>query len=749
VKFTVQNNAATRCDTIFPYSKGLAQYAALNFDATKVAFFRWGIVPIVRSGQYAYPDRPANQYTATYFSDSNWISVVNIDGTGLRNLVAVDWPDLQPGECCAALDWPYGDWVYYEKPTKSAEIWRVNVNNPLLHEFVVKLKGDDSAENSNFGNLVPLFLRRFSLSFDSKLCAAQMINYVNNTAFCFPPPNGDKSQCDPSDGGVAGCNISVSASGHYYGHYLWAGHCAAEIRYWDGTSAGGINAQNYQTSTYCGSELIRWSVNSDQWFMQSTSNDGKVLTEGWASGVNQSIANPVTKEKFKTSSNGSGRDNTAGDFWIETANLGKYQDWSGNWIAVQPPRPLDRTPSTAPGTPEASVTGPHIAQLTWSAASDAESGVFCYSVFRDGVFVDTAMTTGYADSGLVESHQYSWQVSTINGNGIESQKSAAALATTPADNTAPVMIGIEQVYGPTRIRIIFDEPVDATSAQVKTNYSVNNGTTVSSAALVKENVVELTVSSMTVARQYTVQAIGVADRSAAKNPANCSKSFTYEGIVQGLKYTTTLGKSGITPVIDNNLRGGMSAGIEFNGLLKIILPGEYRFFGCSFNEFAVYVNNVKLFGYGAEQWDHSMTWNKTNLTAGYVPFKVTANTDVLYIAYEGPDRIRRRIPADMLFHVSDGQPVGLAAPWPAPSARRPSWRVMQVNGNIMVRFDAAGAHTVRLLSASGRVVCQSVGRGVRVHSFGGRNIGAGLYFLQIENDGGLYSQSVVLREMPE
>jgi len=46
-----------------------------------------------------------------FLPDSNWVSVVNIDGTGLRNLVMVGPPDLGDGpygEGCAALDWPYG-----------------------------------------------------------------------------------------------------------------------------------------------------------------------------------------------------------------------------------------------------------------------------------------------------------------------------------------------------------------------------------------------------------------------------------------------------------------------------------------------------------------------------------------------------------------------------------------------------------------------------------------------------------------
>jgi chitodextrinase len=86
--------------------------------------------------------------------------------------------------------------------------------------------------------------------------------------------------------------------------------------------------------------------------------------------------------------------------------------------------------------------------LSWTAASDPESGVASYKVYRNGTVVATPTGTSFSDTGLAGSTSYTYQVSAVNGAGLEGPKSASASTTTPDGTppTAPANLRA-QVYG--------------------------------------------------------------------------------------------------------------------------------------------------------------------------------------------------------------------------------------------------------------------------------------------------------------
>ncbi len=99
-------------------------------------------------------------------------------------------------------------------------------------------------------------------------------------------------------------------------------------------------------------------------------------------------------------------------------------------------RTLDATaPSVPTGLSAVPVSGSRV-NLSWLAASDPESGVAQYRVYRDGSLAGTATSLALADLGLTHSTTYSYQVSAVNGSGLESPLSAAVAATT-LDGTPP------------------------------------------------------------------------------------------------------------------------------------------------------------------------------------------------------------------------------------------------------------------------------------------------------------------------
>jgi len=75
--------------------------------------------------------------------------------------------------------------------------------------------------------------------------------------------------------------------------------------------------------------------------------------------------------------------------------------------------------------------------LTWTAASDAESGIDHYNIYRDNVLVGSAGSTSYSDTDLASSTAYTYEVAAVNGSMVEGPRSVPAVGTTLVDTAAP------------------------------------------------------------------------------------------------------------------------------------------------------------------------------------------------------------------------------------------------------------------------------------------------------------------------
>jgi chitodextrinase len=90
----------------------------------------------------------------------------------------------------------------------------------------------------------------------------------------------------------------------------------------------------------------------------------------------------------------------------------------------------DTTPPSAPTGLSATPAGMTRIDLAWNAAADPETGVASYHVYRDGVRIATTTALAYADTGLTAGTTYTYEVSAVNGVGLEGARSAPATATT-------------------------------------------------------------------------------------------------------------------------------------------------------------------------------------------------------------------------------------------------------------------------------------------------------------------------------
>jgi len=197
--------------------------------------------------------------------------------------------------------------------------------------------------------------------------------------------------------------------------------------------------------------------------------------------------------------------------------------------------PPDTTPPSIPQNVAATPSGPDI-DLSWSAASDPESGILNYRIYRDGQLAGQSGTTSYTDTGLTESTSYTYEVSARNGSGVESARSAAVSATTLPDMIPPDIDSITAVLFPTRVTVVFSEPVEQASASTAANYAIDNGVGVSEATLEPDlRTVTLTTSALTEGPVYTLTVNNVRDRAANPNPVAPGTQSTFSHIATAVR----------------------------------------------------------------------------------------------------------------------------------------------------------------------------------------------------------------------
>ncbi|MBI2652350.1 fibronectin type III domain-containing protein, partial [Candidatus Woesearchaeota archaeon] len=80
--------------------------------------------------------------------------------------------------------------------------------------------------------------------------------------------------------------------------------------------------------------------------------------------------------------------------------------------------------------------------LSWSASSDPESGVTNYKVYRNNAVVGQPVSTSFIDTGLAQGTTYTYEVSAVNGAGLESARSLPLNVTTLTDTTPPIISGV-------------------------------------------------------------------------------------------------------------------------------------------------------------------------------------------------------------------------------------------------------------------------------------------------------------------
>jgi len=167
VLYTIQNSQVTKADTIHNRSSGMGHYPAFNLSGTKVAFYRDSVGS--KPGSWT-GCQSANGGKST-------ISVIDLGTKQVTNLC-----DLPSSPSCGhveevPLDWPAGDWVYYERTHVPADVWEGWTSSIDLWRVNVATKVNEKVCNfSNNGQEnICTYFRRFSLSLKADRMAAQLM----------------------------------------------------------------------------------------------------------------------------------------------------------------------------------------------------------------------------------------------------------------------------------------------------------------------------------------------------------------------------------------------------------------------------------------------------------------------------------------------------------------------------------------------------------------------------------------------
>ena len=215
---------------------------------------------------------------------------------------------------------------------------------------------------------------------------------------------------------------------------------------------------------------------------------------------------------------------------------------------------VDTTPPTVPGGVVATPTSGSQITVTWTASTDAGTGVAGYRVFRDGTLVGSPTATTFSDAGLAANTLYRYTVTAVDGAVPPNQSgvSTTATATTlgpPPDTTPPsVPTGVLATpLSTSQIAVNWTASTDAGTGVA--GYRVfRNGTLVGSPTATTFNDTGLTASTQ---YSYTVTAVDNAT-PANQSALSVAASATTFGVPTGFSlrintagpaYTDSLGQA--------------------------------------------------------------------------------------------------------------------------------------------------------------------------------------------------------------
>lgn len=216
-------------------------------------------------------------------------------------------------------------------------------------------------------------------------------------------------------------------------------------------------------------------------------------------------------------------------------------------VIVQSSAVVDDTKPSKPTKLEAKPENESQVHMQWQKSKDAESGIRHYQIYRNGKLIQKTDSISFIDKGLQESTTYTYHIAAVNGCLMESGKSQPAKVKTHPDTRPPQ---IQSVVGSGKtVYVLFDEPVDQTTAQKTGNYSIDHNVKITKASISDNHrAVNLTTSNLKDGQTYSLSVKGIHDKAKKPNTikSNSHKSFVYLARKPIVKVGANAGESPIT-----------------------------------------------------------------------------------------------------------------------------------------------------------------------------------------------------------
>jgi chitodextrinase len=189
----------------------------------------------------------------------------------------------------------------------------------------------------------------------------------------------------------------------------------------------------------------------------------------------------------------------------------------------------DSTPPGAVSNVRVTGTASQAVSLAWDPASDPESQIAQYDVYRNDSLYAFVPGTVFVDTDVTERSSYAYQVAAVNQGCREGARSAVVNAVTPDDTIPPSIVSAVSVWN-TGIIVRFNEAVEQGSAETMTNYALSDNASVVSAGLDPDDPAQvfLGTSAMTSGVSYVLTVSDILDRAISPNqvPAGSQAGFT-------------------------------------------------------------------------------------------------------------------------------------------------------------------------------------------------------------------------------
>lgn len=162
--------------------------------------------------------------------------------------------------------------------------------------------------------------------------------------------------------------------------------------------------------------------------------------------------------------------------------------------------------------------------LSWQPAVDLESGITGYQIFRDvnplptTLLATVANVTGYDDQTNTESKTFYYRVKAVNAMGLTSLNYSNEVSIkTLADATKPVVNFVSSSGDSSTVVVEFSKGLDKTTAETKTNYTINKSVVVLAAKLTVDLKSVILTTSNLLDTTYTLTVKNVKDLASTPN----------------------------------------------------------------------------------------------------------------------------------------------------------------------------------------------------------------------------------------